>query len=235
MKDLYYLKYLKYKNKYLNLHSQIGGGEREGIIIIDVSELQDDKNIILTNKTLTGLIIKNDYNVYDNNIMNYLIDNLINNLVDALKNLNLETLVIDNIMMNKQDSNRLGEALSNNKKLKILIINGTSYQESYLPFIKALNINETLEELYFIDSTFNNNGATTLLTAINTNKNLKLKILCFNFINIEDTILKKILFYLLLNIKSFNRLQSSEAIILQNQLTEYNKDYRRFEKLAELI
>ena len=43
MKDLYYLKYLKYKNKYLNLHSQIGG-EREGILNIDCKNLLIDKN-----------------------------------------------------------------------------------------------------------------------------------------------------------------------------------------------
>ena len=71
VKDLYYQKYLKYKNKYLNLCNQVGGGGysidiKDKTITIDYTEETSDFSVEkLNNPIITTIKLKNVMNYYN--------------------------------------------------------------------------------------------------------------------------------------------------------------------------
>ena len=79
VKDLYYQKYLKYKNKYLNLCNQVGGG---------------GYSILKTDNTITIYYEGNDDNTKTINKTRIMIDNLSN----ELNNPNIHTIKLEKVM-----------------------------------------------------------------------------------------------------------------------------------------
>ena len=91
-KDLYYQKYVKYKNKYLNLLNQIGGGSfsitTDNIIIIDYTvEISDFSVEELNNPNITTIKL--------NNVMMYY-NSIFPKLLKALPFTHITTLIFDN-------------------------------------------------------------------------------------------------------------------------------------------
>ena len=152
VKDLYYQKYLKYKNKYLNLCNQLGGGgfsittttttTKDDTIIIDYTEETSDFLVEeLNNLNITTIKLKNVMKYYDiifnklqvpsfPNIKTLIFDgnDLSNNTnVDLIVTLiklfiNVNTLHFKNCQLNKDSSEYLLRQLFHLKQ-KFIIIN----------------------------------------------------------------------------------------------------------------
>ena len=148
VKDLYYQKYLKYKNKYLNLHSQIGGGGysidiKDETITIDYTEETSDFSVEeLNNPNITTIKLNNVMKYYniivpilqeaspfthittlifdDNDLSNDTNIDLIVTLIKLFNNVN--TLHFKNCQLNKDSSEYLLRQLFYLKQ-KFIIIN----------------------------------------------------------------------------------------------------------------
>ena len=121
--DLYYKKYLKYKNKYLNLQSQIGGFEnieiKKTIIDKDTTEISfndlnpDELNLLINNvKYLTNL---KNITLTNTSITDY----QVNQLVLKLEKINITLLTLTNCTI----SDYIVNILKQKFETKLLITN----------------------------------------------------------------------------------------------------------------
>jgi Ran GTPase-activating protein (RanGAP) involved in mRNA processing and transport len=129
VQDLYYKKYLKYKNKYLNLLKQIGGDsiEIKGINIDKITSTLDFTNEKLTDDEFT-LLIK---------------------ILPELQN--LTNLILTNSGINSERAIALAKVLKNNTKLTTLILNDNNIGDEGASAIA--NILNTLQNLFTLDLT----------------------------------------------------------------------------------
>ena len=141
----------------------------------------------------------------------------------------------EGMIMTQTLTNPLGEALRQNNHLKFLMINAIGSNDLYLPFIKALEKNTILEELYFMNNTFTNDGVDALLNAISKNKNLNLKILYFKNVNIEDKTREQELCEELRKIETFKILYDSVQHIFKNQTQKNKESYERLKYVKRYI
>jgi Ran GTPase-activating protein (RanGAP) involved in mRNA processing and transport len=130
VQDLYYKKYLKYKNKYLNLLKQIGGDsiKIKGINIDKITSTLDFTNEKLTDEEFTLLIA----------------------ILPKLQN--LTNLTLTNSGINSERAIALAEVLKNNKILTTLILNNNTDigDEGAYAIASILN---TLQNLFTLDLT----------------------------------------------------------------------------------
>ena len=154
-KDLYYQKYLKYKNKYLNLQSQIGGAN-------NASEINKLKKINLTTQ-----------NLQQNNIG----DEGIKELTEALKtNTTLTTLNLQQKNIGDEDIKALAEALKTNTTLTTLNLQQNNIgDEGIEALAEALKTNKTLKTLNLQQNNIGDEGVKKLAFILFNEFNITLK------------------------------------------------------------
>jgi len=216
VKDLYYQKYLKYKNKYLNLQSQIGGAIIDDNYIMDIQfymrYTEDifhylDKFFELNKKERT-------INKDTKDTLSFRIEVIIDKLLSYNKDLNY-------IKRGLEDSNTyIDIELTNFVELTSLKFNELDkvspdkYDKHYLDKMKDLNA--TVELL------------NTLLDAIRT-KNIELSK------STIDLIINKITYYITSldeEIKKINRMVPRAEDALLRKMEEQRKDPNYFTKLG---
>ena len=153
--DLYYKKYLKYKNKYLNLLKQIGGHS----IYIEINDVvlpRETKTIDLTNAEL----LEDDFNL----------------LIQYLPHfINLKNLILTNTSINLHEAPQLAIALKDKTSLETLILTSNPIDDpGAIAIAKILNTLTNLIELDLFSNSISHMGIRALANALESNTSLRI-------------------------------------------------------------
>ena len=176
--DLYYKKYLKYKNKYLNLQSQIGGSPPFNLVLPKYHVLLPPA-LPLTQRTEQKKNININGNIYSEdtteiNITENFNDNDFLKFVRFLINIkNLKTLTLDNIQITEPRATHLVKFLINCKQLKTLNLSNNNMDNKGVDIIvPILNIFPNLTTLKISSNNILSNGGRTIANFLSTNTSL---------------------------------------------------------------
>ena len=181
--DLYYKKYLKYKNKYVNLQSQIGGGGPITVLPNFVLDLEAKPRSVstqvlpLTQRTEQKLNININGNTYSEDMTTIQItkdfnDNDFLKFVRFLINItNLKTLTLNNIIITVPRATLLVQFLISCKQLETLnLFNNNMDNNSVDIIVPSLNSFSNLTTFKISSNDIFNKGGSTIANFLLTNR-----------------------------------------------------------------
>lgn len=183
--DLYYKKYLKYKNKYVNLQSQIGGGGPITVLPNFVLNLEAKPRSVstqvlpLTQRTEQKLNININGNTYSEDMTTIQItkdfnDNDFLKFVRFLINItNLKTLTLNNIIITVPRATLLVQFLISCKQLETLnLFNNSMDNDGVVIIVSILNSFPNLTTFKISSNDIFNKGGSTIANFLSTNTSL---------------------------------------------------------------